>query len=104
MDKRDVIRAPVPPPGDEPSAVLGRAMEILSGVNRLLEALSPADVEATAARIHFGVERQDDRHAVFWKVYVARHRVLMDVFATQHAELVAQATRAAARGGDRCEP
>jgi hypothetical protein len=94
MDKGDVIRASTLPPGDEPSALLGHAMEILSGVSRLLEALSPAEVEAMAARMHFRIEQQDDRHAVFWKVYVARHRVLMDVFATKHAELVERAARA----------
>lgn len=94
MDQEDVIRASVVPPGDEPLAVLGRAMEVLSSVTRLLEALSPADVEATAARTYLGIERQDDRHAVFWNVYAARHRVLMDVFATQRAELLARAARA----------
>jgi hypothetical protein len=90
----DVIRASTPPPppgGDERSAIVGRALDILAGVSRLLEALSPADVEAMAARVHLGVERQDDRHAVFWKVYAARHRVLVDVFLTQHAEFAERA-------------
>jgi hypothetical protein len=94
MEKGDIIRALAEPPEDEPLAVLGRAMEVLSGVTRLLEALSPADVEAMAARLHLGLERQADRYAVFWKVYVARHRVLTDVFATQRAELLARAARA----------
>jgi predicted component of type VI protein secretion system len=82
-------------PRDEaPSELLGRAMEILSGVRHLLDALSPEDVEALAARFHAGVEHQEDRHAVFWRVYAARYRVLAEVFATQHAELLAQAARA----------
>src|SRR5579859_650656 len=103
MDEGDLIRASAVPPGDEPLAVLGRAMEVLSGVTRLLEALSPAEVEATAARTHFRIEETNDRHAVFWRVYAARHRVLMDVFATQRAELLARAARAcpAAPEGDR---
>lgn len=87
----DVIRASVPPAGDEPSAILCRAMDILSGVSRLLEALSPDDVQAMAARVHLGVEGQGDAHAVYWKVYAARHRVLVEVFASQHAELAARA-------------
>jgi len=100
------IRASVPPPGDEPSAILCRAMDILSGVSRLLEALSPDDVQAMAARVHLGVEGQDDAHAVYWKVYAARHRVLVEVFSTQHAELAERAraytqlVRAAAEGRD----
>jgi hypothetical protein len=94
MDEEDVIRASVVPPGDEPLVVLGRAMEVLSGVSRLLEALSPAEVEATAARVNLGIDQRDDRHSVFWRLYVARHRVLVDVFATQRAELLARAARA----------
>jgi hypothetical protein len=103
MDEETVIRGFAPPPGDEPLAVLGRAMEVLSGVTRLLEALSPADVEATAARTHLGIERHHDRYAVFWRVYMARHRVLTDIFATQRAELLARAARTypAAREGER---
>jgi hypothetical protein len=87
----DVIRPSAPPPCDGPSAILGRALDILTGVRSLLEALSPADVEAMAARVHLGVERLDDRHAIFWRVYAARYRVLVDVFATQHAELAERA-------------
>ena len=83
----EVIRASAPPQGDEPLALLRRAMHILSGVSRLLEALAPDDIQAMATRIHRGVEQQSDAHAVYWKVYAARHRVLVQVFSTQHAEL-----------------
>jgi hypothetical protein len=83
-------------PGEDVSAILGRAMDILAEVHRLLEALAPDDVEVTAARMHIGLEQREDRLAVLWKVYVARHRVLMDVFTRQYAELVAQARRAGA--------
>jgi hypothetical protein len=94
MDDEDVIRASAPTSGDEPLALLGRAMEMLSGVSRLFEALSPAEVEAMAARMHIGITQHDDPHAVFWRVYIARHRVLKDVFATQRADLLARAARA----------
>jgi predicted component of type VI protein secretion system len=83
----EVIRASATPQGDEPLAILRRAMHILTGVSRLLEALSPDDIQAMATRLHRGVERQQDAHAVYWRVYEARHRVLMEVFSTQHAEL-----------------
>lgn len=92
MPDEHVIRASVPPRGDEPSAILCRAMDILSGVRRLLKALSPEEVQAMAARVHLGVERQDDAHAVYWKVYAARHRVFVEVFATQHADLAERAS------------
>lgn len=103
---QEEIRASVSPLGDEPSAILGRAMDILLGVRRLLEALSPDDVQAMATRLHLGVEGQDDAHAIYWKVYAARHRVLVEVFSTQHAELVERAraytqlVRAAAESRD----
>ena len=99
----DVIRTSPPPSGDGPSTILGRALDILSGVSRLLEALSPADVEAMAGRLHLRLEHQADRHAFLWKVYAARHRVLLDIFATQRAELAERVRAHAALGPQSAE-
>lgn len=64
-------------------AIVTRALDMLDAVGHLLEALSPAEVQATAERAHLG--RLADVHAGYWKVFSARHRVLSEVFATQRA-------------------
>lgn len=86
------IRALVRMPGEESPAVLRHAIDILEGVSRLLSALSPEEIEATAARVHTGVERRADAPAVYWKLYGARHRVLVDVFTRQHEDLARRAS------------
>lgn len=64
-------------------AVLERSLEMLEAVRALLQALSPGEIQTAAQRAH--LERLGDVDAVCWKLYSDRHRILSDVFATQHA-------------------
>jgi hypothetical protein len=68
---------------DDSVAIAKQALALLEAVDHLLQALSPADVEATATRTLPG--SLVDGHAGYWRVYGARHRVLSDVFGTQRA-------------------
>ena len=76
-------------------ALVRRAMEMLDGVTHLLKALSPSEIQSASTRTFLG--RLDDAPAIFWKVYVTRHRVLSDVFANLHSEFVQRARQHLAR-------
>jgi predicted component of type VI protein secretion system len=75
------LEAPVATGAPDASALVRRATDVLAAVRHLLDALSPAEIEATAARANLGT----DAHAVYWRLFCARHRVLAEVFDTQHA-------------------
>jgi hypothetical protein len=87
---------------DESLAIVTGALDMLEAVGHLLDALSPAEVQATAERAHLG--RLSDAHAGYWRVFSARHRVLADVFATQRSTFAdkvrAYVERRAANGAD----
>jgi len=65
------------------AAIVRRALEMLDAVKQLLDALSPSEIQATAARVFLG--RLDGRPDVLWNVYGNRHQALVAVFASQHA-------------------
>lgn len=65
------------------AALLRRALETLEGFRELLRALSPAEIQAAAARSSLATS--SEMHAVYWSVYGARHQLLVDVVSTQLA-------------------
>jgi hypothetical protein len=65
---------------------------MLEDVLRLLQALSPPEIDAEVTRLFPG-GAGDDAASLRWKAYARRHRVLVDLFATQHAPF-ARAVRA----------
>jgi hypothetical protein len=86
---------------DDSLAIVTRALSMLDAVGHLLEALSPAEVQATAERAHLG--RLADVHAGYWRVFSARHRVLTDVFATQRSTFADRARAFFEQRGAPCE-
>jgi hypothetical protein len=66
----------------ESLALARRAMEVLDRVGRLLDALSPSEIESIASRIRPDLAA-GDQHAASWRIFRARHRVLRAVFAAQ---------------------
>jgi hypothetical protein len=76
-------------PGDCGDLV-ARAVALLGDVARLLEALSPDEIETTAARLR---DRSSNESATCWRLYVARFRAITPVFA-RHRALFAEDARA----------
>jgi hypothetical protein len=76
-------------PGDSGDLV-ARAVALLGDVAHLLEALSPDEIEMTAARLR---DPSSNEFATCWRLYVARFRAITPVFARQRA-LFAEDVRA----------
>jgi hypothetical protein len=87
----------------EPSLMLRRALAMLDAVGHLLQALSPAEIQAAAERVYLG-RLSKDHAAIYWKIYGGRHRVLTEVFATQHAALARLAAAHVDHGSGCDEP
>jgi hypothetical protein len=67
-----------PPDSDaaaDPATIVRHALKLLDDVDRLLEALSPAEIESTVSG---GAEAH-------WKLYASRHRVFTLAFERQRA-------------------
>jgi hypothetical protein len=86
--RRELFEGEGVPSVDDSSAIVRRALDIVDAVAHLLEAISPAEVEASADRAHIG---RFPEFAGFWKVYSVRHRVLSEVFSTHRATFAEQA-------------
>lgn len=93
------------PEEDPPSSItlVRQSITMLEDVGRMLEALSPSEIErASAAHLHFAYfDRLGAEHAARWKMYSARYHVFRDLFATQAERFagLARAYFAAKRAG-----
>jgi hypothetical protein len=77
---------------EEASALVRRSLDILEDVYRLLQALSPSEIEAAVTRVYLG-RAGEEGAGLCWHLYAKRHRVLVDLFAQQHSAF-ARAARA----------
>jgi hypothetical protein len=85
-------RAGGQPSHDQQAAALIRlALDTLDDVRRLLQALAPAEIETAMTRVYLG-NAGNESLAFCWQLYATRHRVLADLFASQHSAF-AQAAR-----------
>ena len=82
----------MPATDSSPATAVERALDILEDVFRLLHALSPSEIDAEVTRLFLG-RAGDEAVGLRWRAYAKRHRVLVDLFATQHSTF-AQAVRA----------
>jgi hypothetical protein len=74
------------PRSDQEAAALIRvALDTFDDVRRLLQALAPSEIEAAMLRVYLG-RAGNEGVALCWQLYASRHRVLAELFASQHSD------------------